>query len=251
MPTRVISDLLLTSKKVNQLKPPEFEFYIRLLLCVDDFGFFSGDPIEVKNAAYPRRDMLSKEIIPTMDRLTELGLIVRYEAKGEMYLMVTNFINSPRAKRSKYPAPDGHYVTKTEWDSGECATLACSLHADACNLQANAPLTVTVTETETVNRSVNSAKRKHAHGNQGNVFLTDEEIENLQRDFPNDAKDAIDFLSDYIAEKGYKSKSHYMAIRRWVIDAVREKRSKKGKPQPKQLPTEYGRPEEFFNDGNV
>ena len=215
MPTRVISDLLLTSKKVNQLKPSEFEFYIRLLLCVDDFGFFSGDPIEVKNAAYPRRDMLSKEIIPTMDRLTELGLIVRYEAKGEMYLMVTNFINSPRAKRSKYPAPDGHYVTKTEWDSGECTTLACSLHADACNLQADAPLTVTVTVTETENRSVNSAKRKHKYGTYQNVLLTDEELQKLKDRF-SDFEAKIQKLSDGIELKGYAYKSHYLAILKWA-----------------------------------
>ena len=43
-------------------------------------------------------------------------------------------------------------------------------------------------------------------------------------------------MSDYIAEKGYKSKSHYLAIRRWVIDAVKERKQRSGKKteKPKQ-----------------
>jgi phage uncharacterized protein TIGR01671 len=204
-----------------------------LLLCVDDFGFFKGDPIEVKNAAYPKRDMLSKEIIPAMDKLSETGLIFRYEVDGEAYLMVTHFINTPRAKVSKYPAPDGHYITKSEWNDDTCNTIEQQMQAIACNLQANAPLTVTVTETETVNRNRKSAARKCMHGTQQNVYLTDEELETLAKDFPAEYKEAVDFLSEYISEKGYKSKSHYMAIRRWVIDAVREKRSKKAKYQEK------------------
>ena len=37
---------------------------------------------------------------------------------------------------------------------------------------------------------------------------------------------AITFLDEYIEEKGYKSKSHNLAIRRWVIDAVNEQEAK-------------------------
>jgi len=39
---------------------------------------------------------------------------------------------------------------------------------------------------------------------------------------------AIEFLSGYIEEKGYKSKSHYLAIRRWVIDAVSKQKKQTG-----------------------
>ena len=68
---------------------------------------------------------------------------------------------------------------------------------------------------------------KHAHGEFKNVLLTDKEYEKLKADFP-EADAAIEFLSAYIAEKGYKSKSHYLAIRRWVVAAVKER---KGKPK--------------------
>ena len=64
---------------------------------------------------------------------------------------------------------------------------------------------------------------KHKHGEFQNVLLTDPEFEKLADDFGSDLRDkAISFLDAYIEEKGYKSKSHNLAIRRWVIDAVKE-----------------------------
>ena len=63
------------------------------------------------------------------------------------------------------------------------------------------------------------------YGSQSNVALTFDELEKLRMKYPNDADDAIEFLSQYIAEKGYKSKSHNLAIQRWVVDAVKEKES--------------------------
>lgn len=243
MPTRVISDNLLSSKKVNQLKPAEFEFYIRLLLCVDDYGFYSADPIEAARSAYPRReDVTSKQIIPILDSLAAIGLIVLYQIGGDPYLMVTNFMNSPRAKCAKYPAPDGHMVTREEWSDGICTTYAQQLQADAQQLQANAPLTVTVTGTGTSNRNREpdvhlQADAIHTHGSENNVKLTDSELDRLNQDFPDLAYDAIEYLSLWLYEKGDKSKAktHNATIRRWVIDAVREKRAKN---KPKQSEAE-------------
>ena len=69
-------------------------------------------------------------------------------------------------------------------------------------------------------------EKKSIYGEYQNVLLTVHEFEKLHTDFTC-ADEAIDFLSAWIEEKGYKSKSHNLAIRRWVIDAV-------GKKQPKQ-----------------
>lgn len=76
---------------------------------------------------------------------------------------------------------------------------------------------------------------KQKHGEYQNVLLTPEEYERLAADFGSDQRDkAIAFLDAYIEEKGYKSKSHNLAIRRWVMDAVKENESK---------PQRYGRKE--------
>lgn len=65
-----------------------------------------------------------------------------------------------------------------------------------------------------------------------NVLLTQEEYKKLKEDFQN-ADEAIEYLSAYIAEKGYQSKSHYLALRRWVFDAVAERKAKAPK-KPEQ-----------------
>lgn len=78
---------------------------------------------------------------------------------------------------------------------------------------------------------------KHKHGEFQNVLLTDPEYEKLANDFSADLRDkAISFLDAYIEEKGYKSKSHNLAIRRWVVDAVKENESKPRKPGGRKEP---------------
>ena len=76
----------------------------------------------------------------------------------------------------------------------------------------------------------NNKKEKNTFGEYGNVFLSENEYENLANSFGIALRDkAIKFLDEYIEEKDYKSKSHNLAIRRWVIDAVK-------KAEPKQSP---------------
>ena len=76
--------------------------------------------------------------------------------------------------------------------------------------------------------STNRSKpKKHKYGEYQKVMLTDSEYEKLAVDFGADLRDkAISFLDSYIEEKGYKSKSHNLAIRRWVIEAVKENETK-------------------------
>ena len=66
---------------------------------------------------------------------------------------------------------------------------------------------------------------KHRYGQFKNVLLKDEELQALQRDFTN-WEELIEFLSEYIEMKGYKAKSHYLCIRKWVVEAVKERKTK-------------------------
>ncbi len=75
---------------------------------------------------------------------------------------------------------------------------------------------------------------KNTFGEYQHVKLTDRQLEKLISDYDRTTIDsAIKFLDEYIQEKGYKSKDHNLAIRRWVIDAVKDKQSK---PKAKQNP---------------
>lgn len=68
---------------------------------------------------------------------------------------------------------------------------------------------------------------KKKYGEFQKVTLTDEEYTKLINEYGEDTTHkAIEFLDSYIAEKGYKSKSNYLAIRRWVIDAVSKRQTR-------------------------
>lgn len=83
------------------------------------------------------------------------------------------------------------------------------------------------TDVNTDNKPTRTKKQKTQYGEYQNVLLTDTEYNQLCNDFGDDlAHDAIKFLDEYIEEKGNKYKSHYLTIRRWVIDAVKEKKKK-------------------------
>lgn len=83
-----------------------------------------------------------------------------------------------------------------------------------------------------VKKSKSDKPVKHKYGEYSHVLLTDNEYSNLANSFGIELRDkAIKFLDEYIEDKGYKSKSHNMAIRRWVIDAVKEKEKKQGRKE--------------------
>ena len=66
----------------------------------------------------------------------------------------------------------------------------------------------------------NTKETKHKYGEFKNVLLTDEECGKLLA--MENGERAIEHLSEYIKRKGYKAKSHYLAIRNWVFKAIEE-----------------------------
>lgn len=63
--------------------------------------------------------------------------------------------------------------------------------------------------------------KKNKYGDYSHVLLTEEEYLKLHKDYPN-ADEIIQYLDSYIEEKGYKANSHYLSIKRWVVNAVKE-----------------------------
>lgn len=69
---------------------------------------------------------------------------------------------------------------------------------------------------------------KHKHGEYQKVLLTDNEVEKLIEEYGKDmVVKLIKFLDEYIEMKGYKAKNHYLAIKKWVVDAVKEREVKR------------------------
>lgn len=65
----------------------------------------------------------------------------------------------------------------------------------------------------------NDKKKKNIYGEYKNVLLTDKEFKSLQNEYDN-YEELIKYLDEYIEMKGYKAKSHYLCIKKWVLDAV-------------------------------
>lgn len=67
-----------------------------------------------------------------------------------------------------------------------------------------------------------SPSPKHKYGVYKNVLLTEKEYQSLIE--LQDGEKAIEFLSEYRAYKGYKAKSDFLAIKKWVFEAMSERR---------------------------
>ena len=119
--------------------------------------------------------------------------------------------------------------TSTQVRLGQVSKGKVSIEED------NVPLDSDESERTEPPKRTKKKANKQKFGTFQNVLLTEEEQTRLVTDFgSNYTEKAIAFLDAYIEEKGYKSKSHNLAIRRWVMDAVKENEAK---------PKRYGRKE--------
>ena len=68
------------------------------------------------------------------------------------------------------------------------------------------------------NTSINNKREiyKEKYGEFGNVLLSDDELEKLKERYPSTWEAKIENLSEYIASKGVKYKSHYATILNWA-----------------------------------
>ena len=80
-------------------------------------------------------------------------------------------------------------------------------------------LNTNILSTNKLNNKDNNIK--HKYGEDKNVLLKDDEIEKLKSEYTN-WNDLITYLDEYIEMKGYKAKSHYLCIKKWVVDAIKK-----------------------------
>lgn len=81
-----------------------------------------------------------------------------------------------------------------------------------------------------LNNNILNTKRlnKHIYGTYKHIQLTDEEIDRLKKEYgEEETNKAINYLDEYIEMKGTKYKNHNLVLRKWVFDAIRERKQKK------------------------
>ena len=78
---------------------------------------------------------------------------------------------------------------------------------------------------DTAKANEKDAMPKHKYGEYKHVLLKDEELQKLKDKYDN-WEELIKYLDEYIEMKGYKAKSHYLCITKWVIKAVEDEQRK-------------------------
>lgn len=97
---------------------------------------------------------------------------------------------------------------------------------------------VYVSESDSVSVNESEKDKKHIYGEYKHVKLTDKERDQLFNDYGEaETLKAIKYLDEYIEMKGAKYKSHYLAMRKWVFDAVKQPR---GQPKVVNLAEKWG-----------
>lgn len=76
--------------------------------------------------------------------------------------------------------------------------------------------TSTNNNTSTRKREGKPTPTRHKYGEYNNILLSDEELSKLKAEFPQDWKNRIERLSEYIASTGKPYKSHLATIRAWA-----------------------------------
>lgn len=115
----------------------------------------------------------------------------------------------------------------------------------AVNVSVPVPVNVPVNEndnniaSEDKSSTATAKASKHKYGEYKHVLLKDEELQSLKKDYSN-WEELINFLDEYIEMKGYKAKSHYLCIKKWVIDAVKKQNGYKPKKASNFEQREYG-----------
>jgi len=114
LPNRLFKESICTSQNLNELSPEEEVFFYRLIVNCDDYGRMDARPAILRARLFPLRvDSIQKvHISKWLQALSNHNLLYTYEVKGQSYLQVKTWENHQqiRAKRSKYPDPNGNML---------------------------------------------------------------------------------------------------------------------------------------------
>lgn len=106
MPDRIIRDELLTSERYWSVSIQAQQFYVHLLLVVDDAARFSGKNFTLRAACFPGKAIESNALERMLNELVDADLVRAYFLGNERYVFIPRFRNRRRyVGASKYPQP--------------------------------------------------------------------------------------------------------------------------------------------------
>lgn len=184
--------------------------YFHLSMRADDDGFINN-PKKIQRMVGGSDDdmkiLIAKKFIITFDS----GVIVIKHWK------MHNYIQSDRYKSTVY-LEEKAMLEVTENKSYTVAGNQCIQDVSILDTQVRLgkdSIELGKDSIELLDEPSGPKPAKHKYGEYNNVLLTDEELEKLNNEFV-DLEQRIERLSEYIASKGTKYKSHYATIKSWA-----------------------------------
>lgn len=114
VPNRILKESICTSETIDQLGAFEEIFFYRLIVNCDDYGLMDARPAILKGRLFPLKEIRLQQIEDALRKLTSAELVSTYEVDGKPFLLMNTWDKHQqvRAAMSKYPGPDGKYMTK-------------------------------------------------------------------------------------------------------------------------------------------
>lgn len=112
MPSRMIRDGILSSRRVAALGFRDRWLYVGVLLRADDFGLFEADPAILRGVVYPRDlgTVSERDCESGLGSIQQAGLVKFYTVNGTRYGALWNFGQKLKRRRMSHPPPPGEIV---------------------------------------------------------------------------------------------------------------------------------------------
>lgn len=151
MPNRILREGILTSPRIAKLGWADEVFYRRLHSVVDDFGRFFADVGLLRAACYPRQlnKVSDSDVGKWLRACVDAALVRVYLVDGEEYLLLMDFNQQVRAKKSKFPDMPSECIADAK-QAPAYAHLDVSVSEDVSEDEGDKPRKRVVTRPEDV-----------------------------------------------------------------------------------------------------
>lgn len=112
MPNRILKESICTNEQIDKLSPFDEIVFYRLIVNADDYGIFDGRPSILRSRLFPLRDIRNSQIEDAIHNLASVELVSTYEVDGKPFVRLLGWERNQqiRARKSKYPGPDGKHL---------------------------------------------------------------------------------------------------------------------------------------------
>lgn len=221
---RMFAKTIIDSDAFLEMPLSTQSLYFHLSMRADDDGFINN-PKKIQRMIGASDDDLKILIGKRFLIPFESGIVVI------KHWRIHNYIQSDRYKETVYLEEKEQLMLKENKSyslkNDECIQNVYSLETQVRLGKDSIGKDRIGDESEETSSSSAPKESKHTYGTYKHVRLTDSDIESLNNDLGEQLTEVcITFLDEYIEMKGYKAKNHYLCIKRWVVNAVKERQAK-------------------------